>query len=220
VPNQLVVKLDEVPTGSVENSVIVEPHIIEGRQAVRVTLTEAARTGVEGIAYIDMPTFLILPIKFSNGTISVDIRSRLRPDAPEYARGFAGLAYRVNKDADRFEAVYIRPLNGRKLTPASPRDVRAVQYFSFPNWKFDALRTAFPDGRYEAGADIEPDCWTTLKIEVHEKSVRVMVNDVEVLYLNETLGETNSGNIGLWVDIGTEAFFSNLLVLPNSDNQF
>ena len=37
----------------------------------------------------------------------------------------------------------------------------AVQYFAYPDWKFDRLREEFPDGRYEAGADIGPDEWIT-----------------------------------------------------------
>jgi hypothetical protein len=31
----------------------------------------------------------------------------------------------------------------------SPRDQRAVQYFAYPDSKFDRLRQEFPDGRYE-----------------------------------------------------------------------
>lgn len=61
---------------------------------------------------------------------------------------------------------YLRQLNGRKTNPPSPRDQRAVKYFAYPDWKFDRLGEEFPDGRYEAGADIGPDEWTTLRIDI------------------------------------------------------
>jgi hypothetical protein len=43
-----------------------------------------------------------------------------------------------------------------ELHPPSPRDQRAIQYFAYPDWKLDRLREQYPDGNYEAGADIGP----------------------------------------------------------------
>jgi hypothetical protein len=94
-----------------------------------------------------MPTFVILPITFINGTIEVDILSRLNGKGPADARAFAGLAYRIIDGGDHFEAVYLRPLNGRKTNPSNPRDQRAIQYFAYPDWPFDRLREMYPDGR-------------------------------------------------------------------------
>jgi hypothetical protein len=85
--------------------------------------------------------------------------------------------------------VYLRPLNGWKTDPPSPRDQRAVQYFAYPHWKFDRLPEEFPDGRYEAGADIGPHEWITLRMDID--------------------------GTRLTVDIGSESFFSNLKVTPN-----
>jgi hypothetical protein len=42
-------------------------------------------------------------------------------------------------------------------SPPEPR--RRLQYFAYPDWKFDRPREAHPDGRYETGADIAPDEW-------------------------------------------------------------
>jgi hypothetical protein len=60
----------------------------------------------------------------------------------------------------------------------SPRDQRAVQYFAYPDWKFDRLRQEYPDGRYEAGADIGPDEWITLRIDIDGTRLTAAVNFV------------------------------------------
>jgi hypothetical protein len=79
-----------------------------------------------------MPTFVIIPTSFAHGTKKVNILSRLNGKGPADARAFAGIAYRVTADGDGFEAVYLRPLNGQKTNPPSPRNQRAVQYFAYP----------------------------------------------------------------------------------------
>ena len=169
-----------LPAGARLRSVTAAPATAAGRTALRVELTDAVTLrGTPGVDYIDMPTFVIIPARFTTGTIEVDILSRLNSKGPADARAFAGIAYRITDDGDRFEAVYVRPLNGAKTSPPPPRHQRAVQYFAYPDWKFDRLRVEYPDGRYEAGADIAPD---------------------------------TAGAVGLFVDIGTEAYFSNLQI--------
>src|SRR4030095_10193523 len=45
----------------------------------------------------DEPTFVkIKGVNFSNGTIEVKVLSRLLKNAPDFARGFIGVAFRVN----------------------------------------------------------------------------------------------------------------------------
>lgn len=39
--------------------------------------------------------------------------SRLLPDNPDFARGFIGIAFRINEDNSQFESFYMRPMNGR-----------------------------------------------------------------------------------------------------------
>ena len=46
---------------------------------------------------------------FLDGVIEVDMKSRLLPDAPDFARGFIGLAFHISDADDAFEAFYIRP---------------------------------------------------------------------------------------------------------------
>ena len=118
--------LTELPEGSKLRSVTAIPAEVAGRRALRVELTDAVTLkGQPGVDYVDMPTFVIIPGSFTNGTIEVDILSRLNGKGPADARAFAGVAYRVTADADSFEAVYLRPLNGRKANPPSPRNQRA-----------------------------------------------------------------------------------------------
>jgi hypothetical protein len=204
--------LAEVPVGSVARSVIATAVVIDGRNAMRVTLSPDAAAGQADVDYIDQPTFLRLPMTLRDGRIEVDIRSGLTTSAPEYARGFAGIAYRIAGDAHRFESIYVRPLNGLSLFPPPPREARAVQYFAYPDWPYHRLRDEFPSLGFEAGADIRPGTWHRLTIELDERAVRVTIDGTDVLMIDGTLDEPRAGGIGLWVDIGTEAFFANLRV--------
>lgn len=199
--------LKSLPAGASLYSVTAESVSIAGRQALRVELTEEAVSGDPGVDYIDQPTFIQVPADFKDGVIEVDVLSRLRNDAPDYARAFAGVAYRITGDLDTFEAVYVRPLNGAKLNPPGPRSNRGLQYFAYPEWDFERLRIEYPDGRYEARANIGPDEWIHLRIEARDRGLRVSIDGVEVLNVHETKAVPVRGRVGLWVDIGTQAFF-------------
>lgn len=205
--------LVDLPAGAVLRSVRATPADIAGRRALRVSLTdEVTLEGRPDIDYIDMPTFVQLPVTLTDGTICVDILARLNARAPDYARGFSGLAYRIGEGYSRFEAVYLRPLNGLKADPPAPRRHRAVQYFAYPDWRYERLRAEYPDGRYEAPADIEPNNWMTLRLDIAGRSVTVSIDGRAVLSIPEVKADPIEGAIGLFVDIGTEAFFSNLRV--------
>jgi hypothetical protein len=209
-----VFSLEEAPEGTLLRSVTADRAEAAGRAALRVQLTDAvARDGVPDVDYIDMPTFAILPVEFGTGTIEVDVLSGLTPEAPDYARGFAGIAFHIAGGGEQFEAVYLRPLNGLKENPPAPRNARAIQYFSFPDWKFQRLRDEYPDGSYEAGADIGPDEWNRLRVEVEEARIKAYVNGAPVLEV-EAKPTRAKGALGLWVDIGAKAYFSNLSITP------
>ncbi len=206
--------LDGLPEGAELRSVDAVVVDVAGRDALRVALTAEAAAGRPGVDYIDQPTFVILPVDLRNGRIDVDINSGLGVGAPDYARGFAGVAYRISEDARKFESVYVRPTNGRGLNPPAPRNERAIQYFSYPEWSFERLRNEHPDGGFEAGADIRPHEWLTLSVEIAEGHVVAWVNGEKVLDIADAMTVPTSGRVGLWVDIGTEAYFSNLVVTP------
>lgn len=208
--------LDALPPDAVPNRVTADPVHKAGRNAIRVALTKAARDGIAGVDFIDTDTFVLLPLQFRNGRIEVDVLGRTYDGAPPDARGFIGLAYRIAPDRKRFESVYVRPLNGRKHQPPPPRHQRAIQYFAFPDWPFDRLREHYPDGRFEAGADIGSDEWISLSLDVDEDRALATVNGQLVLTVEQPKALPSTGAIGLWVDIGTEGYFSNLRVTPRS----
>jgi len=179
---------------------------IMGRSAVRVTKDPAIKA-------FDEATFAkLVGTDFKNGTIEVEVLSRLLKDAPAYARGFIGVAFRINEDNSRFESIYIRPTNGR--ADDQLRRNGATQYFSYPNFKFDRLRKESP-GRYESYADMGLNEWITIKIVVRDEKAKLYLNGDEhpVLVVNDLKhGADSSGAIGLWVDVGTEGYFSDLRI--------
>jgi hypothetical protein len=177
---------------------------LDGRECLRLALDRDQRMGELGRDFGDEPTFLLLPESRDPVAIEAQVRVRLLPDAPDYARGFIGLAWNVQPD--RFEAAYLRPTNGTSYAPPPPRDQRGVQYFAYPDAKFDRLRETAP-GRYEAAADIRLDQWHHLRVTL-DTGVRVEVDGTLVLSLDHRLLPARSGQVGLWVDIGTEGFFS------------
>ena len=89
-----------------------------------------------------------------------------------------------------------------------------MQYFAYPDWKFDRLRRDFPNGHYESGADIAEDEWITLRLHIDEARVRVTVNGKDELTLGDARGAPAAGGIGLWVGMGTDGYFANLRVTP------
>lgn len=177
---------------------------LDGRDCLRLALEPERRKEELGRDFGDEPTFLLLPDTRDPVVIEAQVRARLLPDAPDYARGFIGLAWNVQPD--RFEAAYLRPTNGTSYAPPPPRDQRGAQYFAYPDAKFDRLRETDP-GRYEAAADIRLDQWHHLRVTL-ETGVRFEVDGTVVLTLDHRLQLAGPGQVGLWVDIGTEAFFS------------
>jgi len=165
------------------------------------------------VTEVDEPTFIKLKgIEFKNGTIEVKVLSRLLPNAPESARGFIGIAFRINDSNSKFECIYIRPTNGR--VNIQLRRNRSIQYFSFPDYKFDRLRKEAP-GEYESYADMGLNEWIKLKIIVKDSQAKFFINESKQpsLIVNDLKhGANSSGAIGLWVDVGTEGFFSELKI--------
>jgi hypothetical protein len=95
---------------------------------------------------------------------------------------------------------------GTSYAPPPPRDQRGVQYFAYPDAKFDRLRETAP-GRYEAAADIRLDQWHRLRVTL-AAGVQVEVDGKQVFSVDQRLLPAKPGHVGFWVDIGTEGFFS------------
>lgn len=162
---------------------------------------------------VDEPTFVKLTdLDMENGTVEVKVLSRLLPGAPAFARGFIGLAFRISPDNSAYESIYIRPTNGRAEDQV--RRNHSVQYYAYPDYKFDRLRKDFPE-MFETYADMGLDEWITLRIEFRDKSARLLLNEQEqpAFLVKEMLGASIRGSIGLWVEVGTEGYFKDLRIL-------
>lgn len=206
-------RLDEVPRGSVARSVSAVADRHDGLESLRLRLDgEVEWNGVAGVDYVDQPTFLVLPVRFTTGRIEVSVAAETHADAPDYARGFAGIAFGIDDESGTFECAYIRPLNGVALAPPAPRNRRAVQYFAYPDWPFDVLRERWPDGPHEAAADVRPGMWHRLTVSVAGDRVVVEVDGATAVDVARLHGPRTTGAIGLWVDIGTRAWFADLRV--------
>lgn len=162
---------------------------------------------------VDEPTFVRLKdVTFTNGTIEVKVLSRLLQNAPESARGFIGVAFRINETNSIYESMYIRPTNGR--ADDQVRRNHSVQYYSYPDYKFDRLRKETPE-RYESYADMTLNAWITLKIVVNGQEAKLYLNDAKqpaLIVKDLKHGPALSGGIGLWVDVGTEGYFTDLKI--------
>jgi hypothetical protein len=208
------IDLKTMPAGARLSKVVAEPRSAEGREGLWVALPGDIRTrGVANIDYIDTENFVLLDEEFTTGTLAVDIYITLAADAEPEDRGFAGLAYHIDENLKNFESVYLRGTNGLKENPPAPRNVRAVQYFAFPDSKFDVLREQHP-GVYEAAANIGLNEWINLRLEVLADGVTTYVNNEKVLEVSGSLCKVAGGKVGLRVDIGSEAVFSNLKIVP------
>ena len=165
----------------------------------------------------DTDTFAYVPgIDFHDGTIEVDVAGALLPTAPPDARGFVGVAFRIDAEGGSFacEGIYIRPTNGR--ADDQVRRNRSTQYFAYPGYDFDRLRREAP-GRYESYVDLVPGEWTRLKIEVAGAAARLYVGDATqpaLIVSDLKRGADAHGTIGLFVGVGTDGHFRNLSVRP------
>lgn len=200
-------KLDKNKIEAVNSSMSIEKFM--GREVVKVIKDSA-------VTEVDVSTFAKLKgIEFKNGTIEVKVLSRLLPNAPELARGFIGIAFRINDSNSKFECIYIRPANGRANDQL--RRNHSIQYFSFPDYKFNRLRKEAPEV-YESYADMGLNEWIKLKVIIKDSQAKLFINDSKQpsLIVNDLKhGANSSGSIGLWVDIGTEGFFSELKILKD-----
>lgn len=183
---------------------------LDGHKALRVTKDSSVKK-VDEATYVRLNDF-----NFRDGVIEVKLLSRLLPQASPQDRGFIGIAFRISETNDRFECIYIRPTNGR--AEQQLRRNRSTQYFSFPDYKFDRLRKEAA-GEYESYADMGLNEWITLRIEVKGAGAKLFINNSTqpALVVNDLKhGADLSGAIGLFVDQGTEGFFSELKVIKTN----
>lgn len=185
-------------------NVKTEPVAYKGRRAIRLMDTPGNATASRTMAILSASDF-------GDGTIEAWVAGAPRNGASETARGFIGIAFRIQADSSRFECFYIRPTNGR--ADDQLRRNHSTQYISNPDFPWERLRKDNP-GVYESYADMLPGVWTRIKIAVEGVHARLYVNGAEQpsLVVNDLkLGKTH-GKIALWIGPETDGYFSNLVV--------
>lgn len=157
----------------------------------------------------DANTFVTVnDIIFHNGIIEVDVCGKLREDAPDYARGFIGIVFRVNEENNEFESFYIRPTNGIGCDD-SIRKAHGCQYFSYPGYTFSYFRE-YGIVKYENQVDtIALNKWSHIKAVIENEHADFYVDGIHVLRVDDLKHGNSKGKIGFYVDIGTDGYFKN-----------
>lgn len=198
------------------HNVSAESAILDGKKGLRITMSEATRRQIQGMTPEEQARVAQLAVidglDFANGIIEAEIAGAPAPGAPEGARGFVGLAFRLQNDMRTYDAFYLRPTNGR--ADDQERRNRAAQYISVPEWPWFRLRKETP-ARYESYVDLQPGVWTRIKIEVRGDRARLYVHGQQqpTLIVNDLKsGAQGKGAVALWLDHGTVAHFRNVAV--------
>src|SRR5580700_4646991 len=174
----------------------------QGRSAIQVI---ASPDAANGTSYA-----LVKGVSFRDGVIEVDLAGQPAAGAFAAARGFIGIAFRVQDDG-HYEYIYLRPTNGR--ADDQIRRNHSTQYSSYPDFDFARSRQEAPE-KYESYVDLQPGVWTKYKIEVEGHKARLYVDgaDQPCLIVNDLKLDPQNGGVALWVGPGTEGYFSNLKI--------
>ena len=186
----------------------LEPHGVkvssatyQGKSAVRLDADPKAANG-ESYA-------IVKASRFRNGTIEVDLAGKPAAGAGGGARGFIGIAFRVQ--GGRYEYIYLRPTNGR--ADDQVRRNHSTQYAAHPDFDFARLRKESPE-KYESYVDLETGVWTKYRIVIDGTKARLFVHGASqpCLIVNDMKLGDSEGAVALWVGPGTEGYFANLKI--------
>lgn len=196
--------LAQTPEQLTGTNVAIKQTSFKGRSATQVL---AAPDADNATSYAAVKNTM-----FRNGTIEVDLAGQPAAGAAGTARGFIGIAFRVQGNGS-YEYIYLRPTNGR--ADDQVRRNHSVQYSSHPDFDFARSRKEAPE-KYESYVDLQPGVWTKYKIEVEGRNARLYVHGAAqpCLIINDLKLEPRDGSVALWVGPGTEGYFSNLKVTP------
>lgn len=181
----------------------VSKAMYQGKSALRV---DASLDASNGTSYA-----VVKGSRFHNGTIEVELAGKPAASAGPAARGFIGIAFRLQ--GDKYEYIYLRPTNGR--ADDQVRRNHSAQYSSHPDFDFDRMRKESPE-KYESYVDLEPGVWTRYRIVVDGTKARLYVHDAAqpCLIVNDLKLGDSEGAVALWVGPGTEGYFTNLKITP------
>jgi len=187
---------------------------LEGKNVSIAQTNYKGRGAVQVVAAPDAPNAasyaVVKGASFRDGTIEVDLAGQPAAGAGAGARGFIGIAFRLQGNG-AYEYIYLRPTNGR--ADDQVRRNHSTQYSSHPDFDFARSRQEAPE-KYESYVDLEPGVWTKYRIEVEGQKARLYVHGAEqpCLIINDLKLEPRGGGVALWVGPGTEGYFSNLKI--------
>lgn len=187
------------------NNVVIKPEVFKNKRSVKVADINPENDTELRIAKLTDTTF-------HDGTIDVELAGEPMKNSREGARGFVGIAFRIDNSNSKFECIYLRPTNGR--ADDQIRRNHSVQYISYPDFPWYKLREEFPK-KYETYVDLEVGTWTKVKIEVKGNVAKLFVHNTTqptLIVSDLKHGENLKGSIGLWIGPGTEAHFRNLII--------
>jgi hypothetical protein len=189
---------------------------LAGKSVSIAQTTYKGRSAVQVIAAPDAPNAssyaVVKDAKFRDGTIDVELAGQPAAGAGGGARGFIGIAFRLQGDGS-YEYIYLRPTNGR--ADDQVRRNHSTQYSSHPDFDFARSRQEAPE-KYESYVDLEPGVWTKYRIDVEGRKARLYVHGAEqpCLIVDDLKLEPREGGVALWVGPGTEGYFSSLKIVP------
>jgi hypothetical protein len=156
------------------------------------------------------PLAVLNNLRFRDGAIDVDVAGAPAKGADDSARGFIGVAFRVQSES-RFEMIYLRPTNSH--ADDQLRRNHTTQYSSEPDWPWDRLRKESP-GVYESWVDMETGEWTHMRIVIHGTNASLYVNHAlnPCLIVHDLKLGDSEGSVGLWMGQDTEGYFRNLRI--------
>ncbi len=166
-----------------------ETEIIQYKGKTALRLKEAKGPGLA----------ILKDVAFVNGVIEVDIAA-----IPQ----FTGIVFRL-VDEYTYEGIYFRPQNSRDPKKRN----ETVQYISHPRYTWNYLRENFP-GKYEAAADIPPEEWFHVRVEVIDQEAKVFVNNSQTpsLVVSDLKRGISKGAVGVWCGNESGGTFTNFSV--------
>src|SRR6266849_7654176 len=112
------------------HNVTVEGAVLHGKRGLRATISEETLRRIERTQQYAQGLVCIEDLNFSNGVIEAEIAGALAPGAGGEARGFVGIAFRVQEDLKTYDAFYLRPTNGPRRRSRAPESFRSVHLAS------------------------------------------------------------------------------------------
>ena len=194
------------PATLVAHNAKVETADYLGRKAVRLTVESPDKPG-GGLA--------VLPgTDFQDGTIEADLAVKITTPPGVRMPGFTGITFRGKPDGSEYEMFYLRPRNA--LADDQAMRNHAVQYCAEPDSGWYRLRREWPFV-YESYADIQPETWIHIRIEVAGRAARLYLNGSSkpALVVDGLKSSNLHGGIALWGSAGEESYFTNVRVTPS-----